>query len=52
MCEFGQIVGGTKQQAWYQDFEVRNGRKVYQKGKMLSKISWLSHKFKSEAIAG
>lgn len=52
MCEFGQIVGGTKEQAWYQDFEVRNGRKVYQKGKMLDKISWLSHKYKSEAIAG
>lgn len=52
MCEFGQIVGGTKQQAWYQDFEIRNGRKVYQKGKMLTKISWLSHKYKSEVIAG
>lgn len=52
MCEFGQIVGGTKQQAWYQDFEVRDGRKVYQKGKILNKIEWLSHKFKSEVIAG
>ena len=51
ICEFGQIVGGTKQQAWYQDFEIRNGRKVCQKGKMFNKISWLSHKYKSEAIA-
>jgi len=50
MCEFGQIVGGTKQQAWYQDFEVRDGKKVYQKGKMLNKIGWLSHKYKSERI--
>jgi hypothetical protein len=50
MCEFGQIVGGTKQQAWYQDFEVRDGRKVYQKGKILNRISWLSHKYKSERI--
>lgn len=49
---YGQLVGGTKQQAWYQDFEMRGNRKVYQKGKMLNKISWLSHKYKSEAIAG
>jgi len=52
ICEFGQIVGGTKEQVWYQDFEMRGKRKVYQKGKMLSKISWLSHKYKSEVIAG
>lgn len=53
MCEFGQIVGGTRQQAWYQDFELQeNGRKIYQKGKMLNKIHWLSHKYKSEVIAG
>jgi len=52
MCEFGQIVGGTKEQVWYQDFEMNGKRKVYQKGKMLKKISWLSHKYKSEVIAG
>ena len=52
VCEFGQIVSGTKGQAWYQDFEMKGNRKVYQKGKMLNRISWLSHKFKSEAIAG
>ena len=52
VCEFGQIVGGTKEQAWYQDFEMRGKRKVYQKGKMLKKISWLSHKYKSEVIVG
>ena len=43
---YGQLVGGTKEQVWYQDFEVRNRRKVYQKGKMLNKIRWLSHNFK------
>ncbi len=52
ICEFGQIIGGTKEQIWYRDFEIRDGRKVYQKGKMLKKIDWLSHNFKSEAIAG
>ena len=51
MCEFGQIVGGTRQQAWYQDFELQeNGRKIYQKGKMLNKISWLSHNWKSRRV--
>jgi hypothetical protein len=52
ICEYGQIVGGTKDQAWYQDFEMRGNRKIYQKGKMLNKILWLSHKYKSEVIAG
>lgn len=52
ICEFGQIVGGTKEQVWYQDFEMRGKRKVYQKGKTLKKINWLSHKYKSEVIAG
>ena len=48
MCEFGQIVGGTKEQTWYCDFEMRGNRKIYQKGKMLNKIMWLSHHYKSE----
>ena len=52
ICEFGQIVGGTKEQIWYQDFEMRGKRKIYQKGKMLKKVSWLSHKYKSEVISG
>jgi len=52
LCEFGQIVGGTKEQVWYQDFEMRDGRKIYQKGKMFNKIEWLSHHFKCEVIAG
>ena len=43
---YGQLVGGTKEQCWYQDFEMRGKRKIYQKGKMLSKIGWLSHGFK------
>ena len=52
ICEFGQIVGGTKEQIWYQDFELqKNGRKIYQKGKMLNKILWLSHHYKNEVIA-
>jgi len=53
MCEFGQIVGGTKEQVWYCDFGLQdNGRKIYQKGKMLNKITWLSHHYKSEVISG
>ena len=53
MCDFGQIVGGTKEQVWYCDFELQdNGRKIYQKGKMINKISWLSHHYKSMEIAG
>ena len=53
MCEFGQIVGGTKEQVWYCDFELQdNGRKIYQKGKMLNKIGWLSHHYKREVISG
>jgi len=53
MCEFGQIVGGTKEQVWYCNFELQsNGRKIYQKGKMLNKIHWLSHHYKSEVISG
>ena len=53
MCKFGQIVGGTKNNVWYCDFELQeNGRKIYQKGKMLNKIGWLSHHYKSmEVIA-
>jgi hypothetical protein len=51
MCKFGQIVGGTKNQAWYCDFDLQaNGRKIYQKGKMLSKIGWLSHHYKSMEV--
>ncbi len=49
---YGQLVGGTKEQVWYQDFEMRGKRKIYQKGKVLKKISWLSHKYKCEVIAG
>ena len=34
-------------------FELQeNGRKIYQKGKTLNKILWLSHHYKSEVIAG
>jgi hypothetical protein len=43
---YGQLVGGTKEQCWYQDFEMRGKRKIYQKGKILKKIRWLSHDFK------
>lgn len=53
LCEFGQIVGGTKNQVWYQDFEKQdNGRKIYQKGKMLNKIKWLSHNYKIKKKIG
>jgi len=51
---YGQLVGGTKEnikgkeQIWYQDFEMRGKRKIYQKGKMLKKIEWMSHGFKTK----
>ncbi len=52
MCEYGQIVGGTKEQAWYCDFELqKNGKKICQKGKTLKNIAWLSHHYKSMVIA-
>ena len=54
----GQLVGGRKESilgkevVCYQDFEMRGKRKVYQKGKMLKKLTWLSHHFKVEVISG
>lgn len=47
----GQLVGGTREQCWYQDFEMRGKRKIYQKGKMLKKVNWLSHRYKSMIIS-
>ena len=41
ICEFGQICGGTKSYAWIRD---KNNKRI---GKSLSKIGWLSHKFKT-----
>jgi len=43
---FDEIKSGEK------TYEVRDGKKVYQKGKMLNKIGWLSHKYKCEVVAG
>jgi hypothetical protein len=40
VCEFGQIVGGTKNNFWIRDLE---NKRI---GKVSTKISWLSHKFK------
>jgi len=48
----GQLVGGTKEQCRYQDFEMRGNRKVYQKAKVLKKIKWISHGFKTKVIKG
>ena len=42
----GQLVGGTKDNCWYQDFEMKGKRKIYQKGKSIKKLMWLSHDFK------
>ncbi len=39
VCEFGQMAGGTKNYAYVYNWEKRIG-------KVLSKISWLSHSFK------
>ena len=43
---YGQLVGGTKEHCYYQDFEMKGKRKVYQKMKTMKKIMWMSHKFK------
>ncbi len=48
----GQLVGGTKNNCWYCDFEMRGNRKVYQKGKSIKKINWISHHFKQNKIKG
>jgi len=40
ICEFGQIVGGTKNNVWIRNLE---NKRI---GKVSTKISWLSHKFK------
>ena len=42
ICEFGQICGGTKNQAWI--YNSKNKRI----GKVLHKITWLSHNFKTK----
>jgi len=46
---YGQLVGGTKDNCYYQDFEMRGKRKVYQKGKSIKKLRWKSHDFKYRA---
>jgi len=49
----GQLVGGTKNVCYYQNFELQdNGRKIYQKGKFINKINWISHHFKHNKING
>ena len=48
----GQLVGGTKNNCWYCDFEMKGNRKVYQKGKSINKITWISHHFKQNKIKG
>jgi hypothetical protein len=40
ICEFGQIVGGTKNNLWIRDQE---NKRI---GRTSAKISWLSHRFK------
>ena len=40
MCEFGQIVGGTKNNFWIRNSE---NKRI---GKDIKKINWLSHNFK------
>jgi hypothetical protein len=46
ICQFGQIVGGTKNWIYYRDFT-----KVLQKGKVLSKLGWVSKRFKARLCA-
>lgn len=40
ICEFGQVVGGTKSYAWIKNSE---NKRI---GKSVKKIDWLSHSFK------
>lgn len=46
ICEYGQIVGGTKNNVW-----IRNSdnKRI---GKALTKISWFSHRFKTKKTNG
>lgn len=46
ICEFGQIVGGTKSYVFYGDFS-----EVPRKEKVLTKIMWLSKRFKTRICA-
>lgn len=48
--KYGQLVGGTKNTCYYQDFEMKGKRKIYQKCKSIKKINWLSHSFKYDKI--
>lgn len=41
ICEFGQICGGTKNNVWIRN---KNNKRI---GRVISKIGWLSHKFKT-----
>ena len=41
ICEFGQICGGTKNNVWIRN---RNNKRI---GRVLYKIRWLSHNFKT-----
>jgi hypothetical protein len=46
ICQFGQIVGGTKDMIWYRDFS-----NVPQKGKILAKVDWFSKNFKTRVCS-
>jgi hypothetical protein len=50
----GQIVGGTKNNIWYCDFEKQENskKKIYQKGKSIKKIAWISHCYKYNKFTG
>jgi len=41
ICKFGQICGGTKNTVWIRD---QSNKRI---GRSISKIGWLSHKFKT-----
>ncbi|MFH1064960.1 MAG: RRXRR domain-containing protein [Nanoarchaeota archaeon] len=42
ICEYGQIVGGTKNNVWIRN---SNNKRI---GRVITKILWLSHKFKTK----
>lgn len=46
ICEYGQIVGGTKNNVWIRN---SNNKRI---GKDIKKIKWLSHNFKIKNIKG
>lgn len=44
MCEYGQVVGGTKKTVWIRN---KDNKRI---GRSINKINWLSHNFKTHEV--